>query len=59
MEIIETSLIIDPTHNGGYTSIYDDGTAVDRTLFIQDDEGNVVMLKNQQIGELYDRIRPK
>ena len=58
MEIHETSLIKDLKHNRGYTSIHEDGTFVERTLYITDDEGNTVKLKNEQIGELYRRIKP-
>ena len=58
MEIYETALIKDPKHNGGYVSIYDDGTFVERTLYITDDDGNTVKLKNEQIGELYRQIKP-
>jgi len=44
--------------NGGYVSIYDDGFQAERNLFITDDDGNTVCLKNEQIGELYKRIKP-
>jgi hypothetical protein len=58
MKIHEMALIKDPKHNGGYTSIHDDGPFVERALYITDDDGNTVKLKNEQIGELYRRIKP-
>ena len=44
--------------NGGYLNIHDDGSHAERKLYIEDDEGNRVILKNEQIGELYKRIKP-
>lgn len=44
--------------NGGYVSIHDDGWLEERRLFITDDDGNTVTLKNEQIGELYKAIKP-
>lgn len=44
--------------NGGYVDIHDDGTQAERHLFITDDQGNTVCLKNAQIGELYVAIKP-
>ena len=44
--------------NCGYISIHDEGYLVERKLYIQDDEGNLVCLKNEQIGELYKSIKP-
>ena len=44
--------------NGGYVSIYDDGWLAERRLFIEDDEGRTVCLKNEQIGILYRAIKP-
>ena len=44
--------------NGGYLSIHDMGKLADRTLYIEDDDGNLVTLKNEQIGELYKAIKP-
>ena len=58
MKIIQYDFIKDPLFNGGYGSIYDSGDAVDRTLAITDDAGNTVTLKNEQIGELYRRVKP-
>ena len=43
---------------GSYQSIHDDGSNGQRMLFITDDEGVTVTLKNEQIGELYRRIKP-
>ena len=45
-------------YNGGYVSIHDNGFACQRELFITDDEGNTVKLKNEQIGELFNHIKP-
>jgi len=44
--------------NSGYVSIHDDGYLAERKLYIQDDDGNLVCLKNEQIGELYKAIKP-
>ena len=44
--------------NGGYVPIDDDGLFAERKLFIEDDEGRMVVLKNEQIGELYKAIKP-
>lgn len=41
-----------------YVSIHDPGGSVERRLYIEDDEGRMVVLKNEQIGELYLAIKP-
>lgn len=58
MEIIQLNQVKDRTANGGYTSIHDDGSFVERKLIITDDDGNTITLTNEQIGELYLRIKP-
>lgn len=58
MEIVEIVVPVDEKRNGGYFSIEDDGSSVQRKLVITDDDGNTVVLKNEQIGELYKRIKP-
>jgi len=43
----------------GYVSIHDKGDGhIRRNLFIRDDEGNTVCIKDEQIGELYKAIKP-
>lgn len=44
--------------NGGYVDIHDDGFQADRSLVIEDSEGNRVTLKNEEIGQLYRFIKP-
>lgn len=44
--------------NGGYISIHDDGYQAKRTLIITDDDGNMVKIRNDQIGQLYKQIKP-
>ena len=44
--------------NGGYVDIHDDGFQAERSLYIEDDEGHCVRLKNEQIGQLYKAIKP-
>jgi len=45
--------------NGGYVGIHDKGDEhVRRNLFISDDEGNTVCIKDEQIGKLYKAIKP-
>lgn len=58
MRTIEISKTNNPG-NGGYFSIYDDGFHTDRTLYIEDDVGNAVMLKNEQIGQLHRAVKPE
>lgn len=58
MKIHEITIANEEIPNGGYLSIHDRGEEVERLLVIEDDDGNVVRLKNEQIGELYDRIKP-
>ena len=58
MQIFQTQRVKDPNYNGGYTSIHDAGFSVERELHITDDDGNTVILKNDQIGELYLYIKP-
>ena len=41
-----------------YVSIYDPGNESERWLYIEDDEGNTVVIKNEQIGELFKFIKP-
>lgn len=44
--------------NGGYVSIHDDGFQAERLLYIEDDAGHSITLKNEQIGQLYKFIKP-
>ena len=44
--------------NGGYISIHDGGFQAERSLFIEDSEGNRIILKNEEIGQLYRFIKP-
>lgn len=57
MKICQTSETKESS-NGGYASMHDDGYYVERKLIIEDDDGNTVTLKNEQIGELYKSIKP-
>jgi hypothetical protein len=57
MQIWQTQQIKSDS-NSGYISIHDDGFLAERRLFIKDDNGNTVCLKNEQIGELYKQIKP-
>ena len=58
MEIFTISNNKKPECNGGYVSIHDDGFACERTLMITDDDGNTVKIKNEQIGKLFNHIKP-
>lgn len=58
MQIFQTQRVKDPDYNSGYISIHDSGFSVERELHITDDNGNTVILKNDQIGELYLYIKP-
>ena len=55
MTIIE---LIQPTGNAQYYDIHDDGFAVKRKMWISDKEGNTIILKDKEIGELFDKIKP-
>ena len=57
MQIWQTSNTVKPDAPQ-YVDIHDDGYFYDRGLFITDDDGNTVVLKNEQIGRLYDGIKP-
>lgn len=41
-----------------YVSIMDPGTHSDRTLYINDERGGTVELRNEEIGELYKALKP-
>ena len=59
MEIHKYTLTSKNVNNGGYVSIDDPGgDNIHRVLIIKDDEGNLVKLENEQIGELYKKIKP-
>ena len=58
MKVALSVALKDKKANGGYVSMSDDGTLAERTLCITDDAGNIVTLKNEQIGELYRAIKP-
>lgn len=58
MDIWLTSTPKNEDCNSGYVSINDDGFISERKLYISDDDGNMVTLKNEQIGELYRAIKP-
>ena len=58
MKIWQTLQQKDEKANGGFISIHDKGFLAERKLVIEDDEGNTVCLKNEQIEELYNRIKP-
>lgn len=45
MKLYETTLLPQNPTNGDYVSIFDDGFQADRRLYIEDDEGNIVVLK--------------
>ena len=42
----------------GYISIHDTGDECDRTMVIEDDTGNIVTICNEEIGKLYNFIKP-
>lgn len=44
--------------DNGYVDIDDPGELGERKLYIEDDNGNMVCLQNEQIGELYNSIKP-
>lgn len=56
MKLYEITKINNLKEFCGYASIHD--SDVDRTLFIEDDDGNTVEIKNKQIGELFRYIKP-
>lgn len=58
MKAYTAEIAKNPDANGGYYSIHDGGENVERLLFIEDDEGNSVKIRNEQIGELYRLIKP-
>lgn len=59
MKIFETTRCKpDGCGNGGYVSIHDDGFQAERLLYIEDDAGRSITLKNEQIGQLYKFIKP-
>lgn len=58
MKAYTAEIMKNPNANGGYYSIHDGGKNVERLLFIEDDEGNSVKIRNEQIGELYRLIKP-
>jgi hypothetical protein len=58
MRAWETSVIKNPRPIGGYVSMNNPGETEERKLYIEDGEGNVAILKNEEIGELYKQIRP-
>ena len=41
-----------------WVSIHDPGYESERRLYIEDGEGNTVVLKNEEIGRLYEFIKP-
>lgn len=58
MKITQLITIKDGNYNGGYVSLSDNNKYVDRILSITDDDGHTVIIKNEQIGELYRSIKP-
>ena len=42
----------------GYTNIHDTKGDCDRTMVIEDDTGNSITICNEEIGKLYNFIKP-
>jgi hypothetical protein len=58
MQILIIEKDKDPGHGPMYVSIMDPGTYSDRTLYISDERGGSIELKNEEIGELYKALKP-
>jgi hypothetical protein len=58
MQILLISKDKDPDSKQMYVSIMDPGMYSDRTLYISDERGGSIELKNEEIGELYNALKP-